>query len=463
MYALRLFAVMGLVLIHSACPVSANAQVTADDFLPVVKGGPAEVKQPDKVAINDKVITAATAQDAINTAVQENKKKAKGNEAPEVGARMVKFPSGLGFVASGVAPYRTMENPVATRIAKRKAYVIAFTQAKKGLAEILGGLSNEGKETVREAMVNINLPKEEMTNISTQSDEALRQVVEMMLRGFVIYEVKDDSEAKHVFVSIVTTPKTRGKSARPAPNAVEADNVREGLNQVIAEVRNGLVPPVGGRIILMRSTGETAFVGFGSTVVRTSASSVVQAKLNLEAQKIAGMRSKDALCGLMIGDTASWEGSVTESLKSQVQEFESATADDPLARQQPEAARRLAKAKQDFISRIESTDLYQSVRKGILPPGINTKTWFDEDHAWAYGMSVYVPSATNAAARTARDMQDDQIAQPVDDGSGKRAGSGEGGTGQTEKPSSGFTDEDTKVRRPGKDVKSGPSGKIKSE
>ena len=461
MYALRTLAVLGFLMVNWACPLSATAQVTADDFLPVVQGGSAAVKQPEKVAVSDKLVTAATAQDAINAAVQENKKKLKDNDAPEVGAKMVKFPSGLGFVASGLANYRTMENPVATRIAKRKAYVIAFTQAKKALAEILGGLSNEGKETVREAMVNINLPKEEMTNISTQSKEAVTQAVEMMLRGFVIYEVKDDTEASQVYVSIVTTPKTRGKLARPAPNAIEVNNIREGLNQVIAEVRSGLVPPVGGRIITMRSTGETAFVGFGSTVVRTSANSAVQAKLNLEAQKIAGMRSKDALCGLMFGDTASWEGSVRESLKSAVQEFESATADDPLARQQPEAVRKLAKARQDFVSRIESTDLYQSVRRGILPPGINTKTWFDDDNAWAYGMLVYVPSATNAAAQTSRDMQNSQIVQPVDDGSGKQPATG--GTGQAVQPSSGFTDENTKVNRPGQDVKPGPSGKIKTE
>ena len=128
---------------------------------------------------------------------------------------MVKFPSGLGFVASGLATYRTMENPVATRIAKRKAYVIAFTQAKKHLAEILGGLSNEGKETVRQALVNINLPKEEMTNISTRSKEAVKQAVDMMLRGFVIYEVNDDTAAKTVYVSIVVTPRTCGKLARP--------------------------------------------------------------------------------------------------------------------------------------------------------------------------------------------------------------------------------------------------------
>jgi hypothetical protein len=436
-------------------PAVAFAQVpTADDFLPVVQGGPSDVKQPQRVAVKGKVVSAATAQDAVNAAVGENVKGLKNSDTPEVGARMVTYPSGLGFVATGLAIYRTVENPTLTRIAKRKAYVIAFTKAKKNLAEILGGLDSEGKETVRAALVNINLPKEEMTNISTKSQESLKQAVEMMLRGFVIYEVKDDTSRNTVFVSIVTTPKTRGKLARPAPNAIEADSLRDGLNQVIAEVRSGLVPPVGGRIIMMRSTGETAFVGFGSAVVRTSPNQAVQAKLNLDAQKIAGMRSKDALCGLIIGDKASWEGSVKESLKDQVQEFEDANGDDPLATESPTAAKKLAEARQTLVSRLESTDLFQSARRGILPPGVNSKTWFDEDHAWAYGMSVYAPSLSNAAARSAWEMQESQILQPVGTGSAKPS---EGQAG-------GFTDDKgSKVQRPGKEVKRGPSGKIEPE
>jgi hypothetical protein len=443
-------------------PTILRAQVTADDFMPAVQGGPTDVKEPTKVKVEKGVVSAPTAQDAINTAVHENTAKLKANQGPHVGAVMVTFPSGLGFVATGAATYRTMDNSVATRISKRMAYVIAFTDAKRHLAEALGGLTNEGIDTIRTSLVNINLNKQQMTNQTTEAQAANKQVVELMLRGFVIYEVKDDTETKTVSVSIVTTPKTCGKLARPAPNAVEANSIREGLNQVIIEVRTGLVPPVGGRIITMRSTGETAFVGFGSAVVRTSSNSAVQAKLNLEAQKIAAMRAKDALCGLMIGDTTSWEGGVRDSLKDQNQEFESATADDPLARQQPEAARKLATARQEFVSRMESTDLYQSVRRGVVPPGINTKTWFDEDNAWAYAMSVYVPSATNAAAGAAREMQESQIVQPVTAG-GPQARAAEGEAGKSQKPSSGFTDEDTKVRRPGNDVKPGPSGKIKPE
>ena len=276
----------------------------------------------------------------------------------------------------------------------------------------------------------------------------------MMLRGFVIYEVKDDTSQNTVYVSIVTTPKTRGKLARPAPNVLEADNLRDALNQVIAEVRSGLVPPVGGRIVMMRATGETAFVGFGSSVVRTSTNQAVQAKLNLDAQKVAGMRAKDALCGLIIGDKASWEGSVKESLKDQLQEFESATQDDPLAKQSPADAKKLAEARQTLVSRLESTDLYKERRKGILPPGVNTKTWFDGDHAWAYGMSVYSPSLSNAAGQSAREMRESRILQPVNDGSAK----------SSEGQGSGFTDKKGgKVNRPGKDVKPGPTGKIEPE
>jgi hypothetical protein len=275
----------------------------------------------------------------------------------------------------------------------------------------------------------------------------------MMLRGFVIYEVKDDTTQDTVYVTIVTTPKTRGKLARPAPNMVNAENLRDGLNQVIAEVRSELVPPVGGRIITMRSTGETAFVGFGSSVVRTSKNNAVQLKLNLEAQKIAGMRAKDALCGLIIGDKASWEGRVIESMKDQVREFESASADDPLAPKDPASARKLDEARQAFVSRLESSDLYQSVRRGILPPGVNTKTWFDTDHAWAYGMAVYVASATDAAAKTAEEMRNAEILKPV------KAGSAKPTTGDAQ----GFKEEPKSVKRPGKDVKKGPTGKVAPE
>jgi hypothetical protein len=213
---------------------------------------------------------------------------------------------------------------------------------------------------------------------------------------------------------------------------------------------------VGGRIITLHATGETAFVGFGSSIVRMSNNSAVQAKLNLASQKIAAAHSKDALCGLTAGDQTSWRGGVVESLQDEVKEFEVLAKDDPLAKSNPRTTRKLEQARQTLVAQLKTEDLYTSVRKGVLPPGVVTKTWFDDDNAWAYAMSVYIPSVSRAATEAAREMKDarllpgDPTALPAD---GERSGKN-GGT-------SGFRDEkNPAIRRPGDAVRPGSSGRV---
>jgi hypothetical protein len=330
------------------------------------------------------------------------------------------------------------------------AYVIAFVKAKKNLAEILGGLKNEGRESIREELLNITLADQEMTNAATVSEEVLRQTVDMMLRGFVIYEVKDDTDQNAVFVSIVTTPQTRRHVHRPASNVVVAGDVQEGIDLVLDEIRTGLVPPVGGRIVSVPSTGQTAFVGFGSAIVHTSTNRAIQAKNNYTAKRIAGMRSKDALCGLLIGDRTTWEGGVVETLQDEVREFEPVMEEDPMAMD----GKKMAQPLETFRSTQVFKEVYESARKGILPPGVITKTWFDEDHAWSYGMSVFWANvnvlAEGAAADMARGPLFDRRPSPDDRQPGQASGP--------------FTDQQQPgVKRPGKEVKQGPTGKIEPE
>lgn len=456
--------VVGLLIVVSAVPDKGLAQVTADDFLPVVQGGSPEVNQPDKVAVKGRVVTAATAQDAINAAVVDTKKAIKENNSPEVGARMVKFPSGLGYLATGMATYRAMENPTATRIAKRKAYVVAFSEAKKNLAEILSPTSNEGKDGVTELLRNVNRPNEETTVSSTQTEEIVRQQMEKMLRGFAVHQVEDDVNQNAVYVSIYTSPKTQGKATRPAPNTVEATTLRDGLNQVIAEVRTGVTFPVGGRTITMRSTGETAFVGFGSCVVRSSENSALQAKLNLTAQKIAEMRARDALCAMIRGDDVSSMAIAAERQTEESRDVDEIKVSDTSIPKDSTAAKTLDQARSTFLSQLGFEETIRSVRKNILPPGVTVKTWFDVDSDWAYGMAVYVPSLTNVAAKVSREMDNAQIVQPVDDGSDMSSGGEPHRRATFQKPSSGFVDEhNPNIARPGKQVKQGPTGKIVPE
>lgn len=432
---------------------ASGAPPTAADFLPVTAGGSTKIAEPQNVTVAKSDVTAASAQDAINAAVQANTKDLGKGDTVEVGAKMIHFPSGVGFVASGLAAYRTMENPVATRIAQRKAYVAAFVQAKKNLAEILGGLSVSGRETVREALLNVNLPKEEMTNISTQSEESLRQAVDMMLRGFVIYEVKDDPKTQVVFVSIVTTPKTRGQVSRMSGNALGVADMASGLEDAISEIKSGVVPPIGGKVLRVSRTGDLAFVGFGSAVVRTSENSAVQAKLNLDAQKVSRMRASDALCGLIRGDRTVWEGGVTEKHRDEVREFEEVEKTDPIRRTTSVGVQKLEKARQDFVATIQSTDTYTSARNDVLPPGIAVKTWPSDDGAWFYSMAVFTPALSAEASKAAREMAlADPISGPTTSSPRKPDGSG------------GFTDEkNPAVPRPGTEVKQGPTGSVYEE
>jgi hypothetical protein len=388
--------------ILAAGSVPAQAPRSLDDILSVVQGGTKEVAQPKQVKDKGGCVEAASAQDAINAGVRKLAKQAGARRT--AGCTMVRFPSGLGYVAMGLATYGEFENPTATSIARRNAYIAAYTAAKKELATTLGGLTSEGKVEVRAAMLNVNLSKEEMTSLKQEGEEPLRQAVEMLLRGFEIYEVEDNAKARTVYVAIVSTPKTRQRMARLAPHAVGAADLASGIKTVLAELRAGVVPPVGGRIVQLPN-GETALVGYGSAIVRKSENATLKVKLELAAQKVATMRAADSLVGLLAGDQTSWRGEVIAKHRHEVKEFEAAKGDDGIP---ADAAglKKLAKARESFVSLLETKDEHRSVREGRLPPGTLEKGWLDEHNEWAFSIRIYSPSLEWLGRTAAQEITD---------------------------------------------------------
>ena len=421
-----------------ATPV--QAAPSADDFLPPVqastpeqqqqleqvKGPVQEVKDP---ATGQTATEGKTAQDAINFVVNKH----------SAGAEMIKVGSGIGWVATGIGGYDVMENPTATRIAKRNAYVKAFLDAKKKLAEALNGLSNEGRTQVVEQMEQVTDNKTDLANFAATQNEKLEQAVQMLLKGFVIYAVEDDTAKNTVYVSIVTTPKTRGQFNRPSPNGMEADSIRDGLSQVLLEIQNGLIPPVGGKIIQVPATGEMAFVGFGSDVIRTSDNSAMQLKMRLNADKIAQMRAKDALVGMIIGDDTGWKSKLDETTQQTIKDFETSdTSKDP-------SLQRFEKTRQSFLNVQKSSEQFQSVRSGILPPGVTPKTFTSKDDAEVYAVAVYIPSVSQQAAQTAKEMNQAQLlSNPNDAGSSNAAPAAP----------------ESNIPRPKQEVAPGPTGSV---
>ena len=97
----------GLATVIVSLPVHAGqGPVSADDFLTRLEDGPGDAAQPDKVHVEGEMVEAANAQDAVTQRSQRPKSLAAGDDDGnrwEIHARLVKFPSGIGVVASGVA------------------------------------------------------------------------------------------------------------------------------------------------------------------------------------------------------------------------------------------------------------------------------------------------------------------------------------------------------------------------
>ena len=350
---------------------------------------------------------AASAQDAINSWVSRR----------NPGSDTIVFPNGFGFVATGIGIYEIHENPVATRISQRQAYVRAFADARARLATKLYGVLSSGNETTFERFNEINESMgQSLVNIDTITTENIQQRVDGFLRGFVVYDVYDDASSR-VLVTIVTTPRTQGHFDRPDLSTISAASIQEGLTQVFTEIQNGLVPPVGGMTVFVPATNELAFVGFGSAVIGRHNNAAMQARLELNSERIAGVRARDSLVGLIIGEQITQSEALDSEIISMVRDFEELASDDPAVRENPNHPGfvRLQDGLSSFRSSLVHQTTITSARQGVLPPGIRNQSWMDEDMAFAYAVSVFIPSATEAAAAGAESMRTGTIIQaPAD-------------------------------------------------
>lgn len=391
------------------------APLSADDFLPPVAAATPEaekaartVQQPEAVkeesGIDGKpAVAAATAQDAVNAAVERI--------AGVGGCEQIKFPSGFGWVATGTAVYGVTQNPTANLLAQRQAYQIAYMNAKKSLNETLHGLSTKGLEELNSQFKTIINDTDTLTNMSEGFAESITEQVNGILRGYVVYNVQDDQQGDHgqVTVTIVATPKTMGKVQRLDTSAATADSLHDGLNTVLNELSTGLMPPVGGKVISVPQSGELAFVGFGSAVVPDNPNPATRAKLALNAQKMAQMRARSALCGIILGDNVSSSSSLDSATQTISNQFAEAQKEDPTRQANASEIQKLDAQRNSFVNTQLTKEQITSMRAGNLPPGVNVKAFLNPEKTIAEAIAVYVPSVTEAAKKAGVEMREAKI------------------------------------------------------
>ncbi|MBQ7220486.1 MAG: hypothetical protein IJS28_05855 [Synergistaceae bacterium] len=373
--------------------------LSADDFIPPVQeDDPAKraellaVKDDSAVstehdeALNADVTTAPTLQDAINKLIAK----------PHAGCQIAGVSGAAAYtlVSTGQGLYNpNHKNAIASRIEQRNAYVRAFMDAKGRMAAFLSEVPVQGLTKFDNTVNTLTDSERSLSNITTNLEERGREVIPpKVLKGYVTYSVFDDGKGK-VFVTLVSSPKTRSIS-RTGEYGITAPSLKEGLNSVIAEIKKGLIPPVGGRIIEVPGTGETAWVGFGSSIVRYSPEEDVQAELELQAERVAELRAVDGLAGILFGDTVRMERNYDENTRQLKKNYDELQRTDPVTGGTVSEIREYENHVREMRNTLSSSEAIKSIRNNILPPGIMRHTEIDEDSYFAYGIAVYVPSAS---------------------------------------------------------------------
>ena len=202
-----------------------------------------------------------------------------------------------------------------------------------------------------------------------------------------------------------------GMTTQVNTDSLTADNINDGLNHVLSEISTGLVAPVGGKTISIPSTGEMAFVGFGSAIIPDNPNAATKAKLSLNAQKMSVMRARSALCGIILGDSVSAKSQLDSSTLELSNQFEQLSKEDPFLSldKQNQMVQKFEEQKNLFVSRTFSSEEISSTRKGVLPPGVMVKTFVDESNTVAQSVAIYIPSMSDSAAKAGKTMKENEI------------------------------------------------------
>ena len=383
------------------CQNLADFGIPASSDTPAQAEALREVKAPDKVKatanadLGEKVISGATVQDAVNGAVQDL--ISSGDTV-----RWIATPSGLGLVATGEWSYGTdSKNPNLVLISQRKAALNALLAAKSEMSKALGKTSIKGKQALHRQMKILDDKEATYVNIKDGSTEELATSIAHTLRGVVVYDVQDDPAEGLVTVALVTTPKTQGAVQEAANGNILAGNLQAGMEKVFAQIKSCVIPPGGGKTVTVPSTGQVAWVGFGSQICRKHKNRDVVRILKQEARDTARERARAALLAVINGEDVSAATDLNEEFTQEIKEMETVV--------DAEGNEELNKLEQEQVTAVATqakVRTFGSEVVGDLPEGVMVENYLTRDGNWAYAVALYMPELTKAAQDLNKHMQE---------------------------------------------------------
>ena len=378
--------------LHGAAP-------SLDELVPPATDAkaPKEVVKPEAVKVTNVKnssagsaprVQAATMQDAVNKA---RTLKAVVSE--------IQVGSGIGYVATATATYKTYKNRNATLISQRGAYMEALMKAKAELAKYLHGMTVSAQEELNNSLATFDTDEETKAMMDNYRMETVKEKVEAMLRGYVVFSVEEEPNSRKVTVTIASTPRTRAAGLSLSAVTIAATDYKSALSKLYAELTTGTLPPEGARVFVIpdaQGNKQRFCVGFGSAIVRRHQNANLEASLAEQAKRASSLRAARNLVALLHGDKIVWESGHTDITKEQYQdagikELLKKSGSDALAK----AMGVTSQEEQDsFLNVLKTTDAYKSSTEGRLPAGVQENTWTDDNGDWAYTLLIYNPSMT---------------------------------------------------------------------
>jgi len=317
-----------------------------------------------------------------------------------VGAEIIVSGSGLGWMARGIATYQTFPNRDATLRNKRIAYEIAYLNAKKNLGEFLTGMNITQKTTFNNSLEMFVTQDETLSNVMSAFSRDFEGYGQAMLRGLVVYSVYDNVEENTIMVSVIATPKTILAARSKGGAVIEANSIGEGLEYVIAEINSFVVPPVGGKVITVPTTGEVAIISFGSEVRSSEPDRDKRAMIDNMLKTMAKESAQAALVGFLQGDFVYWTTGTNSRQTNYNLDF---------AEIDGQVVKAMAKS---FSQTLGHSEEVSSIIRGNVGAGVAYKTYTDGD--WWYVVAIYIPSVSKAVEDFYKEMwKVDPSSKPV--------------------------------------------------
>lgn len=320
-------------------------------------------------------------------------------EEEEDGIKMIKVGSGMGILSVGSASYQTFNNHNASLLSKRGAYNKAFLIAKKQFVANMKGVSLICSNVVSASMDIIDSGNESVANTADTQKEACAESVSGSLAGYVTFDVNDDIDENLVRVSLISTPKTRAQIRQQAGAVAVTTAPNKIFKHIISDLKSGVLPPVGAKVLTNPETNESYVMGFGSSIVRTNKNKAISRKLKTVAKRQSETRARSALLGTLKGEKVYWNGSFDEKQMDKNTQFKY----DPETLD-PTQVETLDEEQSTFINQLKTTDDYATLSEGKLPPGVSTKSFISTDGNWQYTVAIYAPSLEKSARIANKEM-----------------------------------------------------------